>query len=368
MDNYIIFTTIAFVCSCLGGCITIPMVMDFCKNKGLYDIPNARKIHNNAIPRLGGIVFLPCVFIGCIIVFALAQLSGESQVTLSLWTVYFAIGIAAIYITGFVDDVIGLNATTKLLVQLAASSTLPFSGLYINNLYGFCGIYEIPYVAGFIFTVVVMAFISNAINLIDGIDGQASGITIIALCGFIYAFAKWGVWYYVIMIAALMGVLVAYTYFNIFGDIKKNRKIFMGDTGSLSIGFLLAFLGLKLSMLNPGLATTYDGNGLLTAFTLLIVPVFDAFRVAIVRIKNRRSPVAPDKNHIHHKLMRAGLSQHQTLCVTICLAIVYIAINWLLNTFMSITVIVVTDIVVYILFHWILDKVITRRGQKAELF
>lgn len=367
MDNYMIFAITAFISSCLCGCLTIPMIMDFCKSKGLYDVPNARKVHHSAIPRLGGVVFLPCVFIGCIIVFALAQLSGETEITLSLWTIYFAIGIVPIYITGFIDDIIGLGATAKLIVQLAAACALPVSGLYINNLYGFCGIYEIPYWPGFILTIVIMAFISNAINLIDGIDGQASGIAIIALSGFLYAFAKWGLWYYVIMISAIIGVLLAYSYFNLFGNEARNRKIFMGDTGSLSIGFLLAFLSLKLSMINPNL-TLYNGNGLLISYTLLIVPVFDAFRVAIVRIKNRRSPVVPDKNHIHHKLMRAGLSQHQALTVTLSLAVAYILLNYALNNVMGITAIVATDIIAYIMFHGCLDRIMTSRGQKAELF
>lgn len=341
--------------------------MDFCKSKGLYDLPNARKVHKNAIPRLGGIVFLPCVFIGCIIVFGIAQLSGETTITFSLWTIYFSIGIIPIYITGLIDDIIGLSASAKLIVQMVAACALPISGLYINNLYGFCGIYEIPYWLGFILTMLVMAFISNAINLIDGIDGQASGIAIIALIGFLYAFARWELWYYVIMIAALIGVLLSYSYFNLFGNEKKNRKIFMGDTGSLSIGFLLAFLSLKLSMINTNLAI-YEGNGLLTSYTLLIIPVFDAFRVAIVRIRNHRSPVKPDKNHIHHKLLRAGLTQHQTLYIVLIFSIFYIALNYFLSDISDITTIVITDIIVYMVFHIILDRFIIKHGQKAEVF
>ncbi|MGN1263127.1 MAG: glycosyltransferase family 4 protein [Prevotella sp.] len=367
MSSSIIFALIAFLCSFICGYITIPMVLNFCKRYGLYDIPNTRKIHNNAIPRLGGIVFLPCVFIGCIIVFAITQLQGEQTITFSLWTVYFTIGLVAIYITGIIDDIIGLEAFKKLTVQLVASCVMPASGLYINNLYGLCGIYEIPFTAGFLLTIIVMAFISNAINLIDGIDGQASGLTIIALCGFIYAFDKWGLWFYVIMIAALVGVLLAYTYFNLFGKVECNRKIFMGDTGSLSIGFLLAFLSLKLTMKNPNLSI-YDGNGLLLSYTVLIVPVFDAIRVALVRIRHRRSPVAPDKNHIHHKLMRAGLSQHRTLCVVVGLAVFYIALNCLLNLFTDITMIVIINIVVYVIFHKVIDRIIISHGQKTEVF
>jgi len=163
-------------------------------------------------------------------------------------------------------------------------------------------------------------------------------------------------------------VLVAYLYFNLFGDERKNRKIFMGDTGSLSLGFLLAFLALKLSMVNDSIVT-FDGNGLLISFSLLIVPVFDVFRVALVRIRNHHSPMLPDKNHIHHKLMRAGLKQSSALVFILALAIGFILLNaYLWCADVNLTGIVFTDITLYTLFHLSLDVVLRQKGQPTQLF
>ena len=368
LDPVYIYDFVALIASFVCGLLTIPVVLDFCKERGLLDIPNFRKVHKKAIPRLGGVVFVPSMIVGVLIVMVMNQLSGQQVMSFSLWTLYFFLGLITIYFTGLVDDLTGLRARTKLFIQLLAAVVLPLSGLYINNLQGFLGIYEIPFWLGAPLTTVVVAFICNSINLIDGIDGLCAGLTLIALGGFYCAFKDWGLDGYCVLIAALIGVLVAYLYFNLFGDESKNRKIFMGDTGSLSLGFLLAFLGLKLSMVNDSIVT-FNGNGLLISFSLLIVPIFDVFRVAIVRMRHHRSPMVPDKNHIHHKLMRIGLKQSQALVAILVMVVGFIMLNLLLQSVgVGLTVIVCADIVLYILFHLGLDVVLRRAGQPAHLF
>lgn len=360
--NGIIYILIAFIASTLCGFLTIPAVLDFCKSKGLYDIPNTRKIHKNSIPRLGGVVFLPCMFAGFFAVAIISPLRNITSFTFSLWTVYFMAGIALIYFTGLVDDLVGLHAKTKLIIQLITACSLPLSGLWLNNLQGFLGIHELSFAIGALLTVVAVTLICNAINLIDGIDGLASLLTILFLLGFSIAFYYWGLFYYTVIIAALIGVLVAYTYFNVFGDEKRNHKIFMGDTGSLSLGFLLAFFSLKFSMINPAIIP-FPGNGFLLSLTLLTVPIYDVFRVAAVRLTHHKSPFYPDKNHIHHKLMRAGLTQHQALIVILLLALLFIGVNMLLNCFLNITLIIAIDIALYTVFHLILNWRIIQNGE-----
>lgn len=367
MNIHIIYSLIALIAACICGIITIPFVLDFCKTKGIYDLPNQRKIHKNAVPRLGGIVFMPSVLIGCCIAFLMARIQGTTTVTLSLWTVYFIFGVTAIYIIGIIDDLFDLNAIVKLVVQLTAASMLPLAGLWINNLYGLFGINEIPFAIGAPLTVIAVTFISNAINLIDGIDGLSGSLTVMILCGFAISFGYWQLWYYVIIICSLIGILLAYLYFNIFGKAENNRKIFMGDTGSLSIGFLLAFLSLKLIMKNS-MVLQSSSDELLLAFTLLLVPTFDVFRVSFLRIRNKFSPLRADKNHIHHKLLRAGLSPHATLITILCLALAFIAINYLLYQFCSITLIVIADIVIYSVFHLLVNYAIKRNGGKPHVF
>lgn len=367
MNIHIVYSIIALIAACACGFITIPVVLDFCKKNGIYDIPNQRKIHKNAVPRLGGIVFLPSVLIGCLFAFLFARIEGTTTVTLSLWTIYFLFGVTAIYIIGIIDDLFDLNAVVKLVVQLIAASMLPLAGLWVNNLYGLFGIYEIPFFIGAPLTVITVTFISNAINLIDGIDGLSGGLTVIILCGFAVSYGYWQLWYYVIIICALIGILLAYLYFNIFGDEKNNRKIFMGDTGSLSIGFLLAFLGLKLVMKNSSVLQS-SSDELLLAFTLLLVPTFDVFRVSLLRMRNHYSPLRADKNHIHHKLLRLGLTPHVTLITILCLALAFLAINFLMYQFTNITVIVITDIAIYSLFHLFINYSIKKKGGSAHVF
>ena len=141
----------------------------------------------------------------------------------------------------------------------------------------------------------------------------------------------------------------------------------MGDTGSLSIGFLLAFLGLKLVMKNSSVLQS-SSDELLLAFTLLLVPTFDVFRVSLLRMRNHYSPLRADKNHIHHKLLRLGLTPHVTLITILCLALAFLAINFLMYQFTNITVIVITDIAIYSIFHLFINYSIKKKGGSAHVF
>lgn len=359
MNIYIYWIIGVFIISMVCGFIFIPIILNFCKAKKLYDIPDSRKIHKSAIPRLGGISFMPSMFIAFAI--ALSAISVTNKlITINIWSLYFLISILLIYVMGIIDDVVGLSPLIKFIVQIVAACFLPFSGLYINNLYGFLGIHEIPYLLGFPLTVLVIVFIDNAINLIDGIDGLAASLSIMALAGFLYIFSYQEVWAYAILIAGLIGVLVAFLYFNIFGDVNKNRKIFMGDAGSLTLGFILGFLCVKYSMSNPAVITEHKFDFFM-AFTLLLVPMFDVVRVFMVRIYHGHSPFMADKNHIHHKLIKTGLSQHQTLIFIIILAAFYIVLNHVLLKTMSNTYVFFIDVIIYIGFNLALNYYIKNK-------
>ena len=130
MENSIILILSAFVISTACGFIIIPHIVNFCVKKNLYDVPNARKLHKNAIPRLGGICFLPCTLIAFIFGIAiLNQLTGQRQITIGTWSVMFLISLSLIYIIGIVDDIVGVRPRTKFAVQIIAASLLPLSGL-----------------------------------------------------------------------------------------------------------------------------------------------------------------------------------------------------------------------------------------------
>lgn len=154
-----LYILISFLVSMLLGLGMIPLVVSFCKVKRIYDLPNERKVHKVFVPRLGGVCFIPCVVISFMLATAIvSRISEGTSLSLSLWTCYFSVGLLAIYVAGVVDDIVGVPPRTKFLVQIFAASILPLSGLYINNLYGFCGIGEIPFWVGAPLTVFVIVF------------------------------------------------------------------------------------------------------------------------------------------------------------------------------------------------------------------
>lgn len=363
MNQQLIYIIIAFCLSATCGIITIPQIISFCNRKKLYDIPSARKIHKNSIPRLGGVCFLPSMLLAFLIGTAFYNNSFEGkQLQFSLWSVYFFISLVLIYAAGIIDDLIGIGAKTKFSFQIVAGLLLPLAGLYINDLYGFCGIHEIPSWIGIPLTILIIVFIVNAINLIDGIDGLCASVSFIALAGFLFCFMQAGIRTYSMLIASMMGVLVPFFYYNIWGSEKKRQKIFMGDSGSLTLGFILAFLYVKVTMNNPNVMP-FSETSIILSNSLLIVPALDVIRVSLARLKHHQPMFRADKNHIHHKLIRAGLNQHQTLLAIVCLIFVFIMLNLALQHLVSLTVMAVIDILVWFVFHAIINKMIIKRGK-----
>lgn len=364
MSQQLLFVVIAFIVSAACGFITIPLIIGYCKRRHIYDQPGERKVHQRAIPRLGGVSFLPSMLISSLLCIAVLEGAiNHKEVTLSLWSLMFFASLLIIYVTGILDDLVGLPPMTKFVAQIVAASLLPLSSLWLDEGYGFLGVTDIPALVGMPLTVLVVVLIDNAINLIDGIDGLAGGLSFLALAGFLYAFMREGLWAYSVLIAGLMGVLIPYLYFNVWGNADRGTKIFMGDSGSLTLGFILAFLLIKFaSNCNHALPDRHDG--LLLPFTLLVVPVFDVFRVVLYRLRHRQPLFRADKHHIHHKLLDMGLSQHRALFCILVLSLVFVVVNVLLWDVVGwrITRIVLVDILLYVAFNlWINGRIARRR-------
>jgi hypothetical protein len=330
-------------------------------------MPNARKIHTTNVPRLGGISFMPSMVLSFIItLFFLSDQYQVQKIEINLWSLYFMISLSMIYSVGIIDDLIGLSANIKFAVQILAASLLPVAGLYINNLYGLFGIYEIPFWIGAPMTVLTIVFIDNAMNLIDGIDGLCASLSLLALIGFLLCFWQQGLFTYCILISALAGVLIPYLYFNVFGKTEKNMKIFMGDSGSLTLGFILGFLFVKYTMDNRAVMPFCEDR-MIKAFSLMIVPTFDVIRVILHRIKFKQPIFNADKNHIHHKMIRAGLSMHQSLIVILYLAIFFFFFNIILYSVIGISWVLIADIVLYTFIHLSINVFIMRKEEKEDL-
>lgn len=359
MIGTITFIIATFLVSFVCGIITIPQITSFCKKKELYDMPNLRKVHTTNIPRMGGTCFMPCMIVAALLSVAVYRFKNDETLTISLWSFMFLVSIILVYTIGLIDDIVGVSPRIKFVVQILAASLMPFSGLYINNLYGFMGIEAIPFYVGAPLTVFVIVFIDNAINLIDGIDGLAGGLAVLALVGFLYCFQREGMFVYSVLIAGLIGVVVSFLYYNIYGGKNHKYKIFMGDSGSLTLGFMLAFLLVKFVMNNPNVMP-FRSDSLLLSYTLLIVPCFDVVRVIISRLCDGQPIFKADKRHLHHKLLRSGLSQHCALITILGLQIVFVVLNVVLYRFIPITYIVVVDVLAFVLFNIVINSFIKR--------
>lgn len=251
-----------------------------------------------------------------------------------------------LYLTGIADDLVGVRYRQKFIVQILCASLFPAVGLWINDLYGLFGIDFISPYIGVPLTILTIVFITNAINLIDGIDGLASGLSSVALLVFGFLFMEKGLWIYSMLAFSTFGVLVPFFYYNVFGSAEHARKIFMGDTGSLTLGYILSFLAIKYSQNTESIPVTQ--GAFVIAFSTLIVPAFDVVRVVIVRIYNGKSPFEPDKNHIHHQFLAMGFTVRQAMLLILLVSCVFSGINILLMPYVDNTLMLIGDIVVWI--------------------
>ena len=347
-----IFIVLAFVISVFVARLIIPRILIISLRKKLFDIPDARKIHKRAIPRLGGVSFFPTILFSCCLVLAFRSLTGynisDLQVSYVLPECLFLIcGMTLLYLTGIADDLIGVRYRQKFVVQILCACFLPISGLWINDLYGLFGVHVISAWVGIPFTVLTIVFITNAVNLIDGIDGLASGLSSVALLVFGVLFIEKGLWMYSIIAFSTFGVLVPFFYYNVFGSVDRARKIFMGDTGSLTLGYILSFLAVKYSQ-NNLVVTSYTEGAFVIAFSTLIVPSFDVIRVVMLRIRNGKSPFEADKNHIHHKFLAMGFTPRKALITILLISCSFSAVNIFFMPWVNNTVMLIGDITIWI--------------------
>ncbi len=353
--NIYLYIILSFVVAAIVTAITMPWLLHLCYKREIFDLPNSRKVHKNNVPRLGGIVFAPAALIGMLCTIALVNTNHpNSFATLNYSTIFIGSGAMLIYLIGIFDDILGCSAVLKFCIQLVAAFTLPLCGLYIDSLYGLFGIHELPLWIAYPITVFITLLIVNAINLIDGIDGLAAGLSLIALAAYGWLFCSIEANGFAYLCAALGGTLSVFLFFNLLGKTDKQTKTFMGDSGSLLLGIALAYLTMKYAM-EHSLTLRHRPDGLLMAFTLLLVPCLDLCRVALCRIKRHRGIFEPDKTHLHHKIMAKGYSMRKTLITILLMQIAYIITNRaLFNMGVAMEWIVIADIATYSLLNVLL--------------
>ena len=324
--------------------------------------PDSRKVHQVPVPRLGGISFFPVILISSCFILGVRVSTGFPIVELPAHEfLFFTVGGMMLFLIGVADDLIGVSYRYKFLVQIIAAFLIVCPGEWFNTLGGLFGIYELPVALGVLFTLFVVVYITNAINLIDGIDGLASGLSCIALSVLGIICMVEGDEIYAQLAFATLGVIVPFWFYNVFGNAKRGHKLFMGDTGSLILGYIISLLVIHLSRNDMSEANEEAHSHMVLAFSTLIVPLFDVVRVVIHRLREGKSPFLPDKNHFHHKLLRTGMRPRQVMVTILFIALFFIGINGLLADVLNITILLMLDIVLWTLMQLGINRAIRRR-------
>lgn len=318
-NNYIFLFISSIIISFLITFISIPSIVAVAKAKNLVSEPNGRTSHFQNTPTLGGIAIFSGILITLLIL---------SDVRLYPSIQYIIPGVIILFFIGLKDDILSISWKKKLIGQISASLIIILLGdIRFTSLHGCFGIYEINYFFSVLITLFVIIAIINCFNLIDGIDGLCAGIAIMAS-------VVLGIWFFltknyefVLLSSVITGSLIAYFYFNVF---SKKNKMFMGDTGSLIIGFFMAVLAIKFNEHNVGLNSIYAiKSAPAVSIGILFVPLFDTLRVFAIRIYRNSSPFKADRGHVHHKLLKLVKTHFQATLILLSVNFLFIVIVYL---------------------------------------
>jgi UDP-GlcNAc:undecaprenyl-phosphate GlcNAc-1-phosphate transferase len=306
---------------------SIPTIIKISKRKNLMDEPGVRSSHLRRIPNLGGIAMFYSIGI-CTSIFAYE--------IFDLYKFLFASLIILLYV-GIMDDIVVMRAYKKLVAQIVVSALIVIgSDIRIRNLFGIFGVYEIHYLISVIFSIITFIILINAFNLIDGIDGLAGGYSVVCSAFFGISYYRLGEYNYplVILSVVLIGSVLAFLYYNLSN--LRATKIFMGDTGSMLLGFLLAFtcicfIDIFIDKKVQSIPMYHLKSAPVVAVAILILPIVDTLNVIIVRLWNKKSPFEADKNHIHHKLLKLDLTHRRASFYIICYYLFIVAVTYCLR-------------------------------------
>ena len=360
----------SFFISLLATAYLIPKILLISIRKHLIDQPNARKVHTCVSSRLGGVAFFPAIFFAIGVTVSVFS-RFDTNVMENFMTASFIMVMCAcvlLYLIGIADDVVGVSWRIKFVFQIMAAGLVTLSGTWVNNLYGICGIWEISAWVGVPLTIFLIVFVINAVNLIDGIDGLASGLSCVALLFLGILFLYEGKETSSLLAFTTLGALIPFFYYNVFGIAKKRYKIFMGDTGALVIGLILSILTVKFACLvrKEGVEMVYPF--IVVSFSVLLVPGFDVIRVVLHRYRMGQPLFLPDKNHIHHKFLALGYSHRKAMFTILALASLFIILNMALCLYININVLIMLDVVLWTALHvWLTSKIKKKREELARL-
>ena len=347
-----LFLLFGFLFAVSLGMVIIPRILVISHKKRLYDVPDARKVHTMPVPRLGGLSFFPVILMSMFLVIGFRLYFWDMDTSsLSFNMLYeylfLFVGMTLLYLVGVCDDLVGVGYRYKFAVQIAAALLLVLSGNWFDSFGGLFGIYSVPAWMGMPFTVFIVVYITNAINLIDGIDGLASGLCCIALSVLSVIFFLRGQYVYALLAICTLGILMPFWCYNVFGNANRGHKLFMG---SLTLGYVISFLIIHMSVTNE-VSPTLSNPYMVIAFSTVLVPLLDVIRVVLHRLREHKNPFLPDKNHFHHKLLRTGMRVRMVMVTILGIAVSFIGLNAWLAWQMNITFLLGINLILWSSLH-----------------
>ena len=426
--------SVFFLCVFFAG-IVIPQILLIAFRRRLFDEPDERKIHQCVVPRLGGMAFKPVVFFSFVLLLAVNVSTGHDELLKEIGAealplAYAFCAIIMLYLVGIADDLIGVRYRAKFFIQIVCGIMLVAGGVELSDLHGMLFIHSMPSWISIPLTVFVTVFIINAINLIDGIDGLASGLCSIAFLFYGMTFIWFHQYLYAMLAFATLGVLIPFYYYkeiyieteriiirnfkqkdaeglleylsnprvncfagdrlcseeaawaymqyspkdmlryavslekddfiigdvfalrenedtyNVFGQADRGHKIFMGDTGSLTIGIMLCFLSMQVSHLSDA-SLSHHFNPFVMAFAPLLVPCCDGVRGYLQRVRNGETAFLPGKSHVHHKLLAIGMRQRTAMVTIVLSSTVLTFLNILFSAYINSSLLLCMDIALW---------------------
>ncbi len=317
-SNILLLGFLILALSFLFVYFVIPKIIWINHYKKLMDDPDGRSSHKISTPTMAGFAF----FLGIVILVFFLKSWDADKISLN----YIA-SMVVIFAIGIKDDLANSTPKAKIFGEVVAILfILSCECLSFPSFEGFLGIYKIPLAVSYFINIILILTIINSYNLIDGIDGLAASIGITIFSIYTLIFYVIGLYFYFFLSVSLIGVLLAYLRYNI----SKSDKIFMGDTGSLIIGFSIGLLTLKFLSIDTLQFENFKflpENRIIVVIAILCIPLFDTFRVFFIRILNKKNPFAPDRNHVHHVLIDYGFSHYNA-------SIVLAIINYLVVLFL----------------------------------
>ena len=358
---------IAFSSSVLVAQILLPWVLKHAYNRGLNALKNDNGTNSHRVLGLGGTVLVPSILIGTTCSMLLMSEEGNIGSSIKITTMFLGCGVMIVYLIGLLKDLLGLSARLRFIIQILASASLPLCDLYINNLHGLLSINILPWYVGVVLTILFVVVTINAINMLDGIDGLVYLFVIICLVCFGFCFCDSGNIVYCYIAASMIGAIIVILCYNMFGSIEKKTKTFLGDSGSMTLGFSLAYLSVKYICAETSGSLDFQER-ILLCLSLLFVPCIDLCRVVIERLIHGDYLFSPDKRHIHYKFIAAGIFGRLALLSVLGVVLFFILLNFILwYCDLGNTYIVLLDIILYVVFMNILNRGIKVHESKMIL-